>query len=66
MPRLGTDGVRYMVLVSGQGTSWVLSSVGPVKRSDKKKVYQVAEDRHVENAFCVVMAVLLNLKVDLI
>ena len=42
MPRLGTDGVRYMVLVSGQGTSWVLSSVVPVKRSDKKKVYQVA------------------------
>ena len=42
MQRLGTDGVRCMVLANNLGTSWVLSSVGPVKRSDKKKVYQVA------------------------
>ena len=43
MLRLRTDEVRVMICVSGQGISWVLNSVGPVKRSDKKKVYQVAE-----------------------
>ena len=40
--RLRTDEVKVMICVSGQGTSWVLNSVGPVKRSDKRKVYQVA------------------------
>ena len=39
--RLRTDEVRVMICVNGQGTSWVLNSVGPVKRSDKRKVYQM-------------------------
>ena len=33
--RLTTDVVRVMICVNGQGTSWVLNLVGPVKGIDR-------------------------------
>ena len=33
--RLRTDGVRVMICVNGQGTSWVVNLVDPVMRIDR-------------------------------